>query len=226
MLKAIWKVLRTTLGKLGGKDSSAYMLKKEADEVKTKVLKGEDNGDSVVVIIRRNGHIVTVNIELTLKAGSLTNYVGFHLDEFPDWAIPKKTYDLDHAKVIAAAYSQLGDEGIINRPQIWFSSSTKRCRIMGAAKNLNVSSSLTDYCTLVYMIDDELPGDEYQLGDVNGDGLINEEDLELLQDYMLGNVGLSDKQKELADVNKDGKLDSGDLFKFRQFLLGQITSFE
>ena len=26
MLKVIWKVLRTTLGKLGGKDSSAYVL--------------------------------------------------------------------------------------------------------------------------------------------------------------------------------------------------------
>ncbi|MCI8655019.1 MAG: hypothetical protein HFJ48_03990, partial [Clostridia bacterium] len=72
MLRGIWKALQIILGKLGGKDSSAYVLKKEADEVKTKVLKGEDNGNSVVVVIRRSGHVVTVNIELTLKANEVT----------------------------------------------------------------------------------------------------------------------------------------------------------
>ncbi|MCI8654965.1 MAG: hypothetical protein HFJ48_03710, partial [Clostridia bacterium] len=74
---AIQKEYRAVLANLkqelaNVQDGSAYVLKKEADEVKTKVLKGEDNGNSVVVVIRRSGHVVTVNIELTLKANEVT----------------------------------------------------------------------------------------------------------------------------------------------------------
>ncbi|MCI8655240.1 MAG: hypothetical protein HFJ48_05170, partial [Clostridia bacterium] len=193
---------------------------------KTKVLKGEDNGNSVVVVIRRSGHVVTVNIELTLKANEVTTYVGFHLEAFPEWATPKRAYNVEGNKVIATAYSQLGSEEIINRPQIWFNRGTKKCIIRGVAKNSSTESSKKNYCTLTYIIDDELPNEDYQLGDINGDGVIDDEDLELLQNYLVGNIGLSDKQKELADVNKDGKLDADDLLKLRQFLNGTITSFD
>ncbi len=49
-----------------------------------------------------------------------------------------------------------------------------------------------------------------RLGDVNGDGLVNETDIKLIQEHTVGLIVLTETQKLYADVNKDGKIDSWD----------------
>lgn len=50
-----------------------------------------------------------------------------------------------------------------------------------------------------------------KFGDVNGDGIIDLEDIELVNSYRLGNVTLEPWQIEAGDVNQDGVVDLSDL---------------
>ena len=61
-------------------------------------------------------------------------------------------------------------------------------------------------------------GIDYTLGDVNGDGQINSEDFNLLNNYMQGNVSLTLQQLKAADINKDGKIDAMDSYKLQQYI--------
>lgn len=63
-----------------------------------------------------------------------------------------------------------------------------------------------------------LEGTDYELGDVNGDGAINGEDFNLLNNYMQGNASLTLQQLKAADINKDGKIDAMDSYKLQQYI--------
>ena len=63
-----------------------------------------------------------------------------------------------------------------------------------------------------------LEGTDYKLGDVNGDGVINSEDFNLLNNYMQGNESLTLQQIKAADINKDGKIDAMDSYKLQQYI--------
>ncbi len=71
----------------------------------------------------------------------------------------------------------------------------------------------------------EGPGNEVNLGDLNGDKKINSTDLLLLKKYILGLIGDDEINKDAADVNKDGKINSTDLLLLKQYILGLNTSF-
>ena len=60
---------------------------------------------------------------------------------------------------------------------------------------------------------------------INGDGSINQTDLDLLGKFLTGEAALTDRQIKAADVNKDGVLDTGDTLKLAQYVNGQISSF-
>lgn len=76
---------------------------------------------------------------------------------------------------------------------------------------------------LMKLPDPDISG--YQLGDVNMDGAITEDDLTLMNQYLENTASLTDKQIKLADVNKDGVINSGDLLKMQKYLMGEIDSF-
>lgn len=61
-------------------------------------------------------------------------------------------------------------------------------------------------------------GTHFKLGDVNGDGVINGEDFNLLNSYMQGNSSLTLQQLKAADINKDGKIDAMDSYKLQQYI--------
>ena len=46
--------------------------------------------------------------------------------------------------------------------------------------------------------------DNYFAGDINGDDIVNVQDVVILVGYVLGNLDLTDEQKEIADINQDG----------------------
>ena len=63
-----------------------------------------------------------------------------------------------------------------------------------------------------------------QVGDVDGDGYITEEDIALMEQYLGGHVTeinfgqLTDRKKNAMDANKDGKLSVGDVTSIHKYL--------
>ena len=54
---------------------------------------------------------------------------------------------------------------------------------------------------------------------LNTDGVVDQKDLDLLSEYLKGNISLTNAQQKLADVNKDGKIDTADVNKLNQYIL-------
>ncbi|MBE6854942.1 MAG: hypothetical protein E7501_04755 [Ruminococcus sp.] len=51
---------------------------------------------------------------------------------------------------------------------------------------------------------------EYERGDLNGDGKINDEDITMLQQAIDGSITLNEAQRKAADINGDGKINASD----------------
>lgn len=58
----------------------------------------------------------------------------------------------------------------------------------------------------------------FMLGDVNGDGTVNDLDVALLEKYLSKEVNLSSDQLKSADVNQDGIIDIKDLKSLKQMI--------
>lgn len=56
-------------------------------------------------------------------------------------------------------------------------------------------------------------------GDVNGDGKLTQEDVDLIKKYDAGTVSLTDAEKKRADVNGNGDIDVNDSLMISQLLL-------
>lgn len=61
-------------------------------------------------------------------------------------------------------------------------------------------------------------------GDVNRDGVIDENDLQMIQDYLDGEITFDDLQKILGDVNHDGVIDELDLLYISNFITQEGNS--
>ena len=59
-------------------------------------------------------------------------------------------------------------------------------------------------------------------GDINYDGVVDEQDMNLLTDYILGKITLDDDMLEAADINGDGLVDVNDLSYIVAYILGNI----
>ena len=59
---------------------------------------------------------------------------------------------------------------------------------------------------------------KYTLGDVNNDGNINKDDLQMIQDYIMGKVSLTAQQYKAADLDGDGQVTSADYVRLKNQL--------
>jgi len=59
---------------------------------------------------------------------------------------------------------------------------------------------------------------ESKLGDVNGDGVINQADYDMLQKFLVGEITLLKQQYIAADINKDGNVTMTDLVKLKEMI--------
>ena len=53
-------------------------------------------------------------------------------------------------------------------------------------------------------------------GDVDGDGQVSKSDMDLVEEYILGNVELTEQQFARADCNEDGAVNVLDLVRIRK----------
>jgi hypothetical protein len=60
-------------------------------------------------------------------------------------------------------------------------------------------------------------------GDINGDGVVNGKDVNLLAQSCVAKVTLTDAQKEVADLDGDGKITGKDVNKLAQVCVGKAT---
>lgn len=66
-------------------------------------------------------------------------------------------------------------------------------------------------------------GSEYQLGDVNMDGIVNYDDLVMVQNALISNITLTLEQTTLADMNKDSKIGPADITILNTIILGKTS---
>ena len=83
-----------------------------------------------------------------------------------------------------------------------------------------------DYDYEIVLMKYKISNTEYTLGDVNGDGEITQDDLTMINNYLLKTTALTEQQFIAADVTKDGKIDSADVNKLNKYIQGTITSLE
>lgn len=60
-----------------------------------------------------------------------------------------------------------------------------------------------------------------QIGDLNLDGVVDKQDLNLLMEYVSGIASLDERQMLVADVNQDGVVDTDDVKALKEFLDGK-----
>ena len=63
----------------------------------------------------------------------------------------------------------------------------------------------------------------YQLGDVNMDGFVNNKDVDVVKDYHLNKIELNETQKILADVNYDKLIDAYDITRLKSSIIGKAA---
>ena len=74
----------------------------------------------------------------------------------------------------------------------------------------------TDYITVVALSND---AEEYNLGDVNGDGILTAVDVLLCANYILGFMDFAPEEFVAADVNGSGSIDVFDLLHISDLLV-------
>ena len=58
-------------------------------------------------------------------------------------------------------------------------------------------------------------------GDLNGDGVVTNADLELLQDYLVDTDSIPEDKQQAADYDGDGKISSHDALQMKKDLKGE-----
>ena len=68
-----------------------------------------------------------------------------------------------------------------------------------------------------------LPEGNPLTGDLNGDGVVDQKDLDLLDRFLAGEITLTEEQKKFADTNGDGVVDDKDRDTLEQYINGETT---
>ncbi len=96
---------------------------------------------------------------------------------------------------------------------------------------LNLIYGYKDTYTQTYAQDNNIPFIDIEeqvvpeifVGDVNGDGKVNIQDLMNLMYYISGMTDLNENLRANADINKDGKINIQDLMRLMYYISGKIT---
>lgn len=197
------------------KDGSAYVLN-EVKHFSTNYVNSE-SGLVIDYTFQRFGKVVDVaiNAHLPLDDGREINKDNFSVPTIPEWARPNITKYFRAAGLQVSA-STTKIDALVNLTL--FESGSFLTYIRAYTDGQNVRGYYT------YIVDDS--EEQYMLGDVDGNGTIEQADLEKLNAYLVGNIPLSAKEFAAGDITKDGKIDSADTLKLSKYLSGAIDTLE
>lgn len=141
--------------------------------------------------------------------------------------MPKHIWDTNLVKTKIVTLKVLMNDGAAN-------CSLTVDTAVGSSGRFTVGKSVQDPTTGKYSVQDAFTGvatsdkygeDDGLLGDVNGDGKINNRDAARVYSYYNGIVTLTDEQLKAADVNGDGKVNNRDAAMIYAYYNGVRDSF-
>lgn len=175
--------------------------------------------DPTVITLNDNGKIGTASDLVKLGSAPATNYT---------------ETEKDHALTVSAVKLEGDGKFTMSAGTIaTFEFAVKRDAETGASAGFALEKVAV--CDKTFVNDavkvqtGEAPevtvGTAVLLGDVNGDGEIDNLDANLVYRYFNGKVTLTDEQLAAADVNGDGEVDNLDANTIYRYFNGKITAF-
>lgn len=183
-------------------NGSTYMLNKV--DVANITLKG--NGSVKMYIqFKRSGNVVCVKVRVYVASGVTADATMIDITSLiPNFAKTKEKVASGECFSLSACENQ-GLKTSITKE----SNGTYYFNTVFSTKAENQSKHLENYMT--YIVDDEIVTEnDYILGDVNGDGIVNSYDANLVTEYIMGEISFTEKQFKAADMNKDGEITPSD----------------
>lgn len=213
--EALLKELEDELASV--EDGSAYVLKKDyqLNQRQFEYIK-EASGDyptEYYITYSRSGNMAQVVVTILYKQKNDANIIS--LPNFPDFMkTNNKIYDGESVSLARDAYM---GSGSTDDHQYTYASLIKkadgRYSLMCAINTPNDIGSDTYEMTYIlqYMIEEDLVDESKLLkGDCNLDGVVNEDDLIVIQGYIMGYIDLSPTQFKNCDMNDDGQVTAAD----------------
>lgn len=160
-----------------------------------------DDGAYILVSFKRAGNIVECNVvtHLPRNVSGLVTSADF-LGSVPTWAYPDRGFGKQQQQYTSLTGSEVeGWLAILLNDSGWFSI------VYGNSDQDNDYNGI--FMQFTYIVDDT--DRVYQLGDVDGNGVIDVTDLKMIQSNIMG-VGLTKKSKAAADMNQNGTIESAD----------------
>ncbi len=201
-----------------------------------------DGGNNINIITEQNNiAIINGKITLQMEAGNSIE-IGEANVEYPFGftkdnciiicIIARKS---DQTSNIGYSYGILADENysaVINSASMGkcailekdFISLTMRYNWNGTMQSDRID--IYDYKIILMKRPTLVEGVDYILGDVNGDGKIDSEDVQAIKNYIMGQKTFTNKEFKAADVNKDGEITSTDYARLKNYVEGKIDSLD
>lgn len=88
----------------------------------------------------------------------------------------------------------------------------------------NILSEQREMYFKIVLLKIEAIEEEYTLGDINGDGNIDNDDVQAIQDYIMSQRAFTNTEFKAADVNKDGEVKATDYIRLKNYVEGRIDS--
>lgn len=143
--------------------------------------------------------------------------IGLDVDPKNSEADHQYAFGTESSEGSASAYAV----GSIGRSVLFRNDGTMQLRIF-FDYDVSMTSEVTKlfYYKIVLMKLPDVDISNYEMGDINMDGVVNSDDMTLLQNYLNYNVAFTDKQFKLADMDGNGILDSMDMYLLQQKING------
>lgn len=169
-------------------------------KVKTQTMIYEKNDTKVYITFKRAGNVVECFVTAHIATGVQGTFSGSNCKgEVPNWAYPDNRFGK-----VQHFYDSNNNHNIFGFLQIGL---FENGNVTGLYQNTHNTSENT-LIQFTYIVDDS--NEEYELGDVDGNGTIDEVDLNLIKGHINNEVYLSKKQIKAADMNKDESVTSSD----------------
>ena len=120
--------------------------------------------------------------------------------------------NISYAEAVTMALRALGYEPGQNATGHWYTRYMELAEDGGLLENIDdmEPDRVINRGNTAILIYNMLRWDEFVYGDVTENGRVNNDDLNLLEDYLNNKETFSNRQKRLADVNLDGKINEVD----------------
>ncbi|MFH1777300.1 MAG: dockerin type I domain-containing protein [Candidatus Omnitrophota bacterium] len=205
-------------------------------------IRADINGDNTVNIAdwglltkdfnRQATLICDITLDYTVNIYDLSKVstkLGTSVYDFPELDINRDTnIDHDDLEIIKVDFNKT----IANITRYLLDTDLNRDGFVDANDRKNVQVGLVPWADVngdgqvnildITLIERDLP---FITGDVNFDGDITQNDVQLVTQYCAGLTELTLLQKQAADVNKDGKIDIEDAMLITEYVAGQRDAF-